>query len=127
MTDEKVVSDFELRRKCKELDRYNGYTNFETWATALWIDNDRDLYDNIEALAKEKVESAKTDANVKSGIWTPCAAAKFRLADEIKSKIEDANPIADKASLYADINEVDWDEIAEEHLVDKIVCKKGVK
>jgi hypothetical protein len=32
---------------------YQGRTNYETWLVALWIDNDRGLYDMVMEWAKE--------------------------------------------------------------------------
>lgn len=124
-----MANDWELRKKCRELERYQGWTNYETWVTSLWIDNDYGLYSKIERTATEHAKTAKDDENVKKGIWTECEAAKFRLADDIKEKIEEANPLAEKANLYSDIlsanlKEVNWNEIAANHLEDKIVCKK---
>jgi len=34
---------------CEE---YNGWTNRETWATMLWINNDRGLYETVKELAQ---------------------------------------------------------------------------
>lgn len=35
---------------CEE---YNGWTNRETWAVNLWIDNERGLYERVQEMAKE--------------------------------------------------------------------------
>jgi len=32
---------------------YNGWTNYETWAVALWIDNDEDSYRERQELARQ--------------------------------------------------------------------------
>ena len=33
--------------------KYNGWTNYETWATALWLDNERESYDYWREQARE--------------------------------------------------------------------------
>jgi hypothetical protein len=33
-------------------EKYDGWTNRETWAAALWINNDRGLYETVQELAK---------------------------------------------------------------------------
>ena len=121
--------DWEQRKKCAELKKYQGWTNYETWAVGLWIDNEYPVYSEVERMATEKAKTAKDDKNVKEGIWTECEAARFNLADQIKDMVEENNPLAEKADLYSDIlranlSEVNWHEIAESHLEGKIVCKK---
>lgn len=82
---------------------YQGWRNFETWAVALWLDNDRGLYDLVREWAAEaKAESGKRDA-------------KFVLADQLKEYIDDNKP--ELEGMWADllngaIDEVYWDEIA---------------
>lgn len=117
------MSEFELEQKCAELKKYQGYTNYETWVTALWLGNDFETDSELHRKAEERAEQAKEDENVKNGIWTECEAAKLRLADDIQKMIEDGNPLVD-ASLYTDIltanlQEVDWQEIAAGYLEDK--------
>lgn len=119
--------DFELKQKCKKLQEYNGWTNYETWATALHIDNEYEIYQEAIRMGKESVKNAKKDENVKEGIWTECEAAKFRLADKLKDKIEDENPLIEDVSFYGDIlganlKEIDWHEIAE-HYLPEDTCK----
>jgi hypothetical protein len=41
---------------------YNGWTNRETWATALWINNDQGLYDHAQDLTKEALKCQDGDA-----------------------------------------------------------------
>lgn len=37
-------------------EEYNGWTNRETWATNLWLDNERGLYEQVQDLAREEIE-----------------------------------------------------------------------
>lgn len=86
--------------------RYNGYVNYETWAVALWLDNDRGSYDYWREQARDCACDTK-DGTV--------ASLAIRLRDEIK----DGEGVPDLgASMYADLlgaalSEVDWHEIAE--------------
>lgn len=85
---------------------YSGWTNYETWAAALWIDNDQGTYEMIgewadEALAGEG--SGRDPENV--------------LADQIKDMIEEGAPELE-ASMYSDmlnsaLSEINYYEIAE--------------
>jgi hypothetical protein len=115
------MDEHELKEKCKKLQEYQGHANYETWAVNLWLDNEESLQRMWEERAKEIEKDIHKDRNVKEGIWTPCQAIKFRLADEIKDFVEEQNPLADKASMYSDIlsanlSEVDWNEVAEARL-----------
>jgi hypothetical protein len=44
---------------------YNGWTNWETWHTALLIDNERDLYDKKVELVKKKASIAEFKRELK--------------------------------------------------------------
>jgi hypothetical protein len=99
---------------------YNGWKNYETWAMALWIDNDQGSY----TYARELMDGAEPNA-------TSVAYALDRdpagvLADALKDWQEecmydweeiDSRP----ASVFTDLlhaafGEVDWYEIAENYL-----------
>jgi hypothetical protein len=92
---------------------YNGWTNYETWNVALWLDNDQGTYNYVRELADEaKRESAehqdRYDTRTPEGL----------LAERLKDLVEDGSPLAEEASMYADllgaaIGAVDWYEIAE--------------
>jgi len=89
---------------------YNGWTNYETWNVALWIDNDQGSYSLRCEWAQEAYDDNKDDLD----------AAKRQLADTIKDFVEENNPVTD-ASMYSDllsaaISEVNWYEIAENWL-----------
>ncbi len=103
-------------------EKYNGWTNFETWVTALWLDNERPSYEHWREVTKQTSNEAKNAEQVKQGIWTVEQAARFRLADKLKADIEHQNPIHE-ASMYADllsaaICEIDFQEIAAHYLDD---------
>lgn len=95
---------------------YNGWKNYETWAYALWMDNEESSYNASRAMASEVLAEAADHDNVGSGIWTERQAAVFTLADRLKDEAEEAMPDL-QASVWSDllrsaIQEIDWIEIA---------------
>src|SRR5438132_1586891 len=100
--------------------KYNGWTNYETWNVALWIDNEEGSYNFWREQAASAVEE-----NTDSEGDVDRDAAIGALASQLESEIKDNNPLADQNSLYSDIlsanlSEVDWYEIVE-HWIDEAV------
>lgn len=99
---------------------YQGWKNYETWATALWINNERRLQDCALELAQSCDRHADDDENVPE-IWTRDEAAQYRLADALKSWVRgDLLPDLG-ATLAADLlgsaaDEIAWDDLAESFL-----------
>lgn len=79
---------------------YNGWTNYETWATKLWMDNDQSSYNYFNEMAQETEDV-------------------YTLSEQIKEHFEENNPLNEmQASVYHDLmsaalSEVNWHEIAE--------------
>ena len=83
---------------------YQGWTNYETWLVALWIGNDKGLYEMVIEWAKEMDDTVE-------------------LADAIQEFIEGDNPLVGEANLYSDmlggsLREVNWKEVAEKYIKD---------
>ena len=82
---------------------YNGWTNYETWVTKLWLDNDEGSY----------------------RYWADQAAGSdiATLANQLKAEHAEAIPETMHTGLFADLltaalSEVNWDEIAESLIED---------
>ena len=80
---------------------YNGWSNYETWVTALWIDNEQGSYHYANELAEEHGFDGLEDGS---------------LAQSLRDWIEDSQPEL-PASVYSDLlgaamSEINWQEIA---------------
>jgi hypothetical protein len=96
-------------RRAAENAGYNGWTNYETWAMALWIDNDQGSYETAREIVKQAIATSPTDAY---------GTERTRAADALKEWMEEQRPeeVAG-ASVWTDLlsaafGEVDWFEIA---------------
>ena len=97
---------------------YNGWTNYETWAVALWIDNDQGTQEQALEMAREY--AAELWINKLTGRDQTAYQFGKALQDWVE---EDMLPAIGEASLQADllgaaVSEVNWFEIAEHYLAD---------
>jgi len=97
---------------------YQGWANYETWAVALWIDNEESTHRKRGNMVKAAMTLAPKHENVDNGIWTVEQTERYTLADAVKGWVSDSMMPNLGASLAADLlgaalSEVDWDEIAE--------------
>lgn len=81
--------------------KYNGWTNYETWNYKLWVDNNPATYDAVRTLAKKHNDA-------------------YDLSIELSKVAHDNAPLLE-ASFYSDvlnasIREVNFFEIAESYL-----------
>lgn len=99
------------KRKANMSDKtYNGWTNYETWLVALWIDNDSGSYGFWRDTAREVYEQADADRT-----FSKEDNAKITLSKHLQGDITDAAP--ETTGLYCDLltgalQEVNWYEIA---------------
>lgn len=74
---------------------YNGYTNWETWNVALWLDNDESYYNETRGMTADELERFVTSEFVNS-------------ANSGKSHFGDID-------TEEELEQVNWEEVAEAH------------
>lgn len=99
---------------------YNGWTNYETWAWKLWLDNEEPSYRHWQAQAKACLQNSE-----EGKVFSKEERAAMNLADMLKEDCEDGaeamnmrnGPYCDL--LNAAISEINWKEIAT-HMIEDI-------
>lgn len=99
-------------------EKYNGWTNYETWNVNFWLTNDSGSVEYYNELAEESYIDAKPDK-----YFTQEERATLELSDRIKEEIEDMNPLIDGASMFSDLlgaslSTVNWYEVAKYFIED---------
>jgi hypothetical protein len=96
---------------------YNGWSNYETWCVNLWLTNDegtdRELSRIIRGFRKDE-----EDANSENDVYGAAKAIKEWVEDEDSGMLPDLGATMAADMLGAAMSEVDWDEIAENHMED---------
>jgi hypothetical protein len=95
---------------------YNGWKNYETWAMALWIDNDQGSYTYSREIVATEVEEGPEGLDLRT--------TAGRVADMLKDWQEECmyqwEPGFESTVftdlLHAAFGEVDWYEIAQNYL-----------
>lgn len=116
----KKIGNYKDGGKTGDEKGYHGWKNYETWNVKLWLDNDEGSQSYWDERATEIAKTSK-----KSQYLTKKEEARRTLGDELKEYHEENNPLADQASTYSDLlsgalSEVDWYEIAENLLTEKM-------
>jgi hypothetical protein len=91
---------------------YNGWTNYETWAVNLWMDNSEGDQRYVRELASEAWhEATATEYSTRQ------QEAVYNLASRLKDMHDEVLPEAIQNTVYADLlnsalDRVNWHEIA---------------
>ena len=95
---------------------YNGWTNYETWVTKLWMDSDESSQRYWADVVASTFESVDPDhPNPHVACITRSDQARYNLADLLKEWHEEQTPTI--SGVFADLlnaalSEVNWREIA---------------
>lgn len=97
-----------------ERKEYNGWTNYATWLTHLWIDNDAQLYTSLRGMMETYIDDARTrDAALRQ-----CAELLEDWFTNEAGMLTDERPGLFTDILNAHSQEVNWDEIADNMMED---------
>jgi len=92
-------------------EKYNGWTNYETWLVGLWLDNEQALYEEIRDMSGRAFRHVDEDNEEEK------TSTLHNLSDEIKDYVENMIPenlpgfVSDLVNSA--LSEVNWKEIAE--------------
>ena len=103
-----------------ERNEYNGWTNYATWLTHLWIDNDTALYTSLRDLMETYVDNARS-LRVRDARDKALRQSAELLEDWFTNEagvLTEERPGLFTDILNAHARKVDWDEIAEHMLAD---------
>ena len=97
-------------------DTYNGWTNYETWNCALWLDNDYGGYTYWREETIEALRNADGDTLAEKK-----ENAAYTLSQSLETYIKDNAPVT--TGMYADmlsgaLDDINYYEIAEHWLSD---------
>lgn len=96
-------------------EQYNGWTNRETWATALHLNNDRGLYETVQNWASNNWEDDKDEA-----VNTVAESIEDFVAELLETDWDGVKSMRyDIGSLWR----VNWREIAQSFISEMLVSK----
>ena len=99
---------------------YNGYSNYETWATALWLDNDEGHHSHVRAMIAHSRDILSFNEHV-----TKAQAGRSWLQDALEDYTQEITLTEDTpANLASDLlahslSRVNWREMAENYLAEE--------
>jgi hypothetical protein len=91
---------------------YNGWSNYETWAVSLWLNNEEPLYRDLQAIVADELPDEWNADNPQE----PTDEIAYRIGQRVRDYVDDM-PDRPTTGLFADLvgaalSEVDWSEIA---------------
>lgn len=86
---------------------YNGWTNYETWKVALWIDNDHYYYETSRQAVKDAKDAGESGTELE---WWIAEQIRDTVESDINSHRVSGTLIGDLA--FSALAEVNWREIA---------------
>jgi hypothetical protein len=101
---------------------YNGWTNYETWLFALWVN-----YDKASLRRRQQLAQTTWDDSEADGFFTREERATLDLAGSLRNEAKNENPLADYGCFWTDLvtaalAEINWYEIAEHLTQDSQKC-----
>lgn len=105
-------------------ERYNGWTNYETWCVHLWLSNEEGSYRYWREEAQRHLNEAPNHKNVERGVWTVDDASRYTLGEAMKESFETFHPFRGEhltkplpCDVFTDLldaalSEVRWSEVA---------------
>jgi phytoene dehydrogenase-like protein len=103
-------------------DGYNGWTNYETWLVALWLDNEQATYEQWREDARRIWEDAPGTKEATAWGWTRLEAATHSLASALRDQLTELEEVGQSGFhtdlLRSALDEVDWHEVARHYLGD---------
>jgi hypothetical protein len=93
-------------------EKYNGWTNRETWATALWLDNEQSTHEVMHTMAEEYGKETNLLPDMIEDFVTELLDMESVLSAPPAQRKELISMSSDIGSLYR----VNWYEIAEHYL-----------
>lgn len=113
-----------MSKETKDEQGYNGWSNYETWVTKLWLDNDEGSYNYMRDLVIVAKGEAKACSQVREKIWTVKEAEKYLLGEMVKDEVVEMTNIERTTAGLCDdllnsaIENINFNEIAENLLED---------
>lgn len=127
MTKEELIIELISR---DEKDRYNGWSNRETWAFHLWMTNEEGAYNTFKQMAEEAYENALNNG---SKYLTTEELACLKMAEYLEHFFEMLGDLVaeskDVRMMLDDIGStwrIDFREVAE-HAIDELVQEKEME
>ena len=100
----------------------NGYTNYETWNCALWLDNDQWTNEQISEKAQELVDDMEDPHDSDEVTGTTSLLGDFikDIVDQMDEEISPKNASMFRDLLNAALGEIDYYDIAESQIADAL-------